>query len=117
MVLCISLRAFAGRGAAATKAKKTAVLGLNTPGIGSRALPQLRRAHYSSETLDSLLCLAALHKQLGRAHQLSSPYLPSLTFGKCSGLSQGKMQNAGTSIRNSERKTQTKKQRPKRKQE
>lgn len=50
---------------------------------------------FISETLVSLLCLTALHTQLGRAHQLFSPYLPSLTFGKCSSLSQDKMQNAG----------------------
>lgn len=63
--------------------KKTAVLGLNTPGIGSRAPPQPGSAQKSSlfisETLVSLLCLAALHEQLGSAPALYSLSALSLT--------------------------------------
>lgn len=51
--------------------KKTAVVGLNTPGTGSRALPQAGSAQKSSlfisGTQVSLLCLAALPEQLGSA--------------------------------------------------
>lgn len=64
--------------------KKTAVLGLNAPaGIGSRTLPQPRSAQRSSlfisEALVSLLCLAALHEQLGSAPALYSLSALSLT--------------------------------------
>lgn len=69
-------------------------LGLNTPGIGSRAPPQPGSAQKSSlfisETLVSLLCLAALHEQLGSAPAL---LICPLSHCKCSSLFQAKMQN------------------------